>query len=429
LSAVTDDNERFKGMKASANANLKLVRLRRMRVTATCLLAAMIALLIASVGWQASYPWLAWVRAFAEAGTVGAIADWYAVVALFRHPLGVAMPHTAIIPKNQARIAESLGSFVEQNFLTTEIVVGRLSEYNAAGALATWLAEKENSSAIANVVVESLPRLLERIDEEDVKVLFDRLLLPQLRTLDVSRIAGQVLGVLTEGNRHQPLLDRGLVAVEAWLTANVNLIKAKFSEASRFTPAPLDAYIVNKFVEGIVVLVHEVAANPDHELRRQFDSAFITLSADLQTAANYRRFGRVLLRDCIRHIKAGGYYRVFLDRIQARVAMDAASDQSVAHDMISGALVSLGKTMVSASSIQNKLNAWWLEIARMLVLRYRHQLSGLITDVVKGWDAQEVSGKFEAEIGWDLQFIRINGTFVGGLVGLLIHTCVFAVMR
>ncbi|MCP3710679.1 DUF445 domain-containing protein [Paraburkholderia sp. CNPSo 3274] len=426
---MTDDNEHLQGVKASASANLKLVRLKRMRVTATCLLATMIALLMASVAWQAHYPWLAWVRAFAEAGTVGAIADWYAVVALFRHPLGVAMPHTAIIPKNQARIAESLGGFVEQNFLTTEIVVGRLSEYNAARALAIWLAEKENSSTIADVVVESLPRLLERFDESDVEALFDRLLLPQLRALDVSRLAGQVLGVLTEGNRHQPLLDRGLVAVESWLVANVDLIKAKFGEASRFTPAPLDAYIVNKFVEGIVALVHEVAANPDHELRRQFDAAVTTLSLDLQTAAAYRRFGRILMRDCIRHVKAGDYYRVLLDRVQARVAADAASDRSVAHDMIARALVSLGKTLVSANAIQNKLNAWWLEIARMLVLRYRRQLSGLITDVVKGWDAQEVSGKFEAEIGRDLQFIRINGTFVGGLVGVLIHTCVFVVVR
>jgi len=118
-----------------------------------------------------------------------------------------------------------------------------------------------------------------------------------------------------------------------------------------------------------------------------------------------------------------------LDRVQARVAADVASDRSVAHDMIAGAMVSLGKTMASASAIQNKLNSWWLEIARMLVLRYRHQLSGLITDVVKGWDAQEVSGKFEAEIGRDLQFIRINGTFVGGLAGVLIHTCVFVATR
>ncbi len=428
MSSVTDDSERVDGVNVRAPVSIKVARLKRMRTTATCLLAAMIALLVVSIAWQASHPWLAWVRAFAEAGTVGAVADWYAVVALFRHPLGIAMPHTAIIPRNQARIAESLGNFVEQNFLTTELVVGRLSEYNAARALAMWLAEKENSSTIADVVVESLPRLLERIDESDVEDLFDRLLLPQLRALDVSRVAGQILGVLTEGNRHQPLLDRGLDAVERWLTANVGMIKAKFNEASRFTPAPLDTYIVNKFVEGVVALVHEVAANPDHELRRQFDAAVAELSRDLQTAAQYRRFGRLLLRDCIRHFKAGDYYRLLLDRVRARVAADAASEQSVARDMIAGALTSFGKTMVSASAMQNKLNAWWLEIARMLVLRYRHQLSGLITDVVKGWDAQEVSGKFEAEIGRDLQFIRINGTFVGGLVGVLIHACVLVAM-
>ncbi len=429
MSSVTDDHERYRGVQVTATVERKRIGLKRMRATATCLVAVMIALLCASVIWQTSYPWLTWLRAFAEAGTVGAIADWYAVVALFRHPLGIAMPHTAIIPKNQARIAESLGGFVEQHFLTTELVVGRLSEYNAARAAAQWLAAKDNSAAIADIVVDSLPRLLERVDESDVETLFERYLFPQLRVLDVSRLAGRVLGVLAEGNRHQPLLDRGLVALETWLTANVELIKAKFSEASRFTPAPLDGYIVNKFVEGIVALVHEVAANPDHELRHQFDAAVEALSVDLQTAADYRRFGRRLVRDCIRHVRGGDYARIVLDRVRTRVGAEIASGESNVRDVIASALASLGKTVTSASAIESKLNAWWLDVARTLVVRYRHQLSGLITDVVKGWDAQEVSGKFETEIGRDLQFIRINGTFVGGLVGVLIHTCVFVATR
>ena len=429
MSYVTGSDGSPGRAKVDAVGDDKLVRLRRMRTTATCLLAAMIALLITCVAWQAAHPWLAWPRAFAEAGTVGAIADWYAVVALFRRPCGIPIPHTAIIPQNQQRIAESLGSFVEENFLTPEVVIGRLSGFNAAQALAGWLAVRENSVAIADVVADSLPRLLEGIDETDVEHLFDRLVIPQLRTFDVSRMAGQVLDVLTEGNRHQPLLDRGLSALETWLSNNVGLIKAKFSEASKFTLPTLDAYIVNKFVEGIIALMHEVVANPEHELRRRFDVAMQELSSELRSSAVYRRFGRLLLRDCIRHLEEGGYYGVLLDHIRAYVLADLGSERSVVRDVLAGTCVSMGKGMLSETSIQQKLNAWWLDIARLLVLRHRHQLSALITDVVKGWDAKEVSSKLEAEIGRDLQFIRINGTFVGGTAGVLIHACVFLVMR
>ena len=414
---------------AQATADEKLVRLTRMRTTATCLLAAMIALLIACVAWQMAHPWLAWPRAFAEAGTVGAIADWYAVVALFRHPCGIPIPHTAIIPKNQQRIAESLGSFIEENFLTPEVIVGRLSGFNAAQALAGWLAVRENSATIADVVAGSLPRLLDDMDEADIEHFFDRIVIPQLRTLDVSRLAAEVLDILTEGNRHQPLLDRGLSVVESWLSNNVGLIKAKFSEASKFTLPTLDAYIVNKFVEGIIALMHEVVANPEHELRRRFDVAVQDLAGEMRSSAAYRRFGRLLLRDCIRHLEDGGYYGVLLDHVRAYVLADLGNKHSVVRDMLSSTFVSMGKGVLSEPSIQQKLNAWWLDIANLLVLRHRHQLSALITDVVKGWDAKEVSGKLEAEIGRDLQFIRINGTFVGGTVGVLIHACVFLFAR
>lgn len=429
MSFVTQRNGHVQRAELDPTGDRKLARLKRMRTTATCLLAAMIVLLIGCVAWQAQHPWLAWPRAFAEAGTVGAIADWYAVVALFRYPCGIPIPHTAIIPKNQQRIAESLGSFVEENFLTPELIVGRLRGFNAAEALAGWLAVPENSATVAEVVAGSLPRLLDDIDERDVEYLFDRLVIPQLRTLEVSRLAGQVLTILTEGNRHQPLLDRGLSAVQTWLSANVGLIKAKFSEASKLTLASLDGYIVNKFVDGIIALIHEVAANPEHELRRRFDVAVEELSSNLRTSAVYRRFGRLLLRDCIRHLEEAGYYRVMLDHVRGTVLADLGGKDSVVRDMLTGTLVSIGKGVASEPSIQRKLNAWWLDVAGLLVLRHRHQLSALITDVVTGWDTKEVSRKVEAEIGRDLQYIRINGTFVGGAVGVLIHACVWLVLR
>ncbi len=400
---------------------LKQQRLTRMRITATCLLAAMVGLLIICVILQGDYPALAWLRAFAEAGTVGAIADWYAVVALFRHPFGIPAPHTAIIPRNQQRIANGLGSFVEQNFLTPEIVVDRLRGQNTAAAVANWLARPENSRIIANSVAKSVPALLGSFNDKQVARLFERTVVPQLRTLDVSRLAGNVLTILTEGGRHQPLLNHGLRALERWLVANSDMVKAKFGEASRYTPALLDRYIVNKFVEGIIALLHEVVAHPHHELRQQFDAAIQDMIGKLQTSDDYRRVGKVWMRDCIRYLRREDYYRILWERVRARLSADIGSERSLSRDTIAGTLASLGKSVSEDPAIQRKLNAWWLDLVRTVMLRYGRHISALITEVVQGWNADEVSRKIEAEIGPDLQYIRINGTFVGGAVGVLLH--------
>ena len=429
MSVFAGDGDGARPATGNAREDHKASGLKRMRRTATCLLAFMIALLFVCVAWQADHPWLAWLRAFAEAGTVGAIADWYAVVALFRHPLGLRIPHTAIIPRNQRRIAESLGNFVEENFLTPELIIGRLSGHDAAQALARWLAQPANSRGVADTVADAVAGLLDGFDEADVQWFFDRLVIPQLRTLDVSRLAGDVLKVLTEGERHQPWLDHGLEALEKWLTANVDMIKAKFSETSRYTPAPLDAYIVRKFIEGIISLLHEAAANPNHALRRQFDENLQALAVRLQTSAVHRRFGKSLMRDCIRYFRRGDYYRVLLEHLRMRVMADLGHEQSAMRDALTRMLASLGKRISREPAIRHKLNAWWLALARELVVRYGRQLPTLITEVVKGWNAGEVSRKIEAEIGRDLQYVRINGTFVGGMVGVLLHAATLVVMR
>ncbi|MGF6819977.1 uncharacterized membrane-anchored protein YjiN (DUF445 family) [Paraburkholderia atlantica] len=402
--------------------------LQRMRRIALGLLLVMIALLAACVAWQGDHAWLAWPRAFAAAGMAGAIADWYAVVALFRHPLGLRIPHTAIIARNQQRIAQSLGNFVEENFLTPELIIGRLREHRASQALARWLTEPANSRGVADVIADSIAGVLEDSNGTDLTWFFDRLLIPQLRTLDISRVAGDALKVLTQGERHQPLLDHGLVSLEQWLTCNANIIKAKFSEASKYTPAPLDGYIVRKFIEGIIALLHEVAASPEHELRRQFDEALQDLIVRLRTSATHRRFGKSLMRDCIRHFREENYQRVLIAHLRSRVIGDLAREQSSLRDALARVLASLGKRIAREPAIQRKLDAWWLALARELVVRYRHQFSALVTDVVQSWNADEVSRKIEMEIGRDLQYVRINGTLVGGMVGVLLHaaTLVFA---
>lgn len=425
MNAPSGDEDLLRAAASIPHAH-KAVRLQRMRRIATGLLAGMVAVLFMCVIWQPAHPALVWVRAFAEAGTVGAIADWYAVVALFRRPLGLPLPHTAIIPRNQQRIAQSLGDFVETHFLAPELVVGRLRGHNAAWALAAWLAVPANSRAAGSIVADSLPRLLDGLDDADVERFFERVAVPRLRRFDVARVLGALLAALTEGGHHQPLLDRGLAGLEQWLAANRELVKARFSAASKYTPAPLDAYIVKKFVEGIVALLHEVSANPDHELRHQFDAVVQDLIVQLRVSPSHGRLGRALMRDCIRHFRREGYLRRALARLRDCVSADIDNQESVLRSVAADMLMALGKSVRDDPALQRKLNAWWLELAHALVLRYRSALSALITDVVKGWGAEEVGEKIEAEIGRDLQFVRINGALVGGAAGVLLHAATLA---
>jgi uncharacterized membrane-anchored protein YjiN (DUF445 family) len=400
---------------------LKYARLQRMQWLATALLGAMLILLAASITFKTTLPWLQWIQAFAEAATVGAVADWFAVVALFHHPLGLPIPHTAIIPKNKDRIGETLGSFVEHNFLTPENVVRKLQQRNLSNAVAEWLADRANSESLAERVCVLIPAMLNALDDEDLRRFVDRTIAPQLSKLDVARLAGNVLSVLTADGRHQALLDRALTALEEWITANQGMIETKFNEASKYTPNFVDTYIVNKFIEGIIALLHEVARNPEHDIRRQFDRATEQFIHKLKTSPQYREQGEMLKRDFLEHIKREDYYRVVWNDIKERLIADLGSDRSLIRANVAEALTKVGAGLRDDDALQLKLNGWMLKAIEALLLKHRHQVSRLITDVVKEWDAREVAEKIELEVGKDLQYIRINGTLVGGTVGVLLH--------
>ena len=406
------------------HAGLKYQRLRRMQRLATALLCAMLVLLALSAAFKTTYPWLQWVQAFAAAATVGAIADWFAVVALFHHPLGLPFPHTAIVPANKDRIGESLGHFVEHNFLTAENVIRKLEQRNLTKSVSEWLAGRANSHGLAERLCALIPALLNTLGDKDFKRFVDRAIAPQLEKLDVASIAGDILTLLTAGGRHQVVLDRVLQKLEAWLIVNQDMIKAKFGEASKYTPGFLDSYIVNKFVAGIIALLHEIARDSDHRIRRQFDQLTNEFIHNLKTSAVYREQGEVLKREFLEHLEREDYYGVVWNDIKQRILADLADDHSVIRDYLAETLVRVGGGLRDDPAVQTKLNAWLLQAIELLLVRHRHQVSGLITDVVKGWDAREVAEKMELEIGKDLQYIRINGTLVGGTVGLLLHAVI-----
>jgi len=400
---------------------LKQARLRAMQRFATALLGAMLLLLALSVAFKDAHPAMQWLQAFAVAASVGAIADWFAVVALFHHPLGLPLPHTAIVPRNKDRIGESLGHFVEHNFLTVENVVRKLEQRNLARAAADWLAAARNAGDVAAQTCALIPAALNALDDADLRRLFDRTLAAQLQKLDVAAMARSVLTVLTAGGRHQALLDRGLHALESWLVHHQDAITARFGDASKYTPRVFDAYIVKKFVAGVVALLHEIAADPEHEIRRQFDRATQDFIARLNASAEYREQAEAFKREFLAHLERENYYQVVWEDIKARLRADVESGRSVLRRHMQEALMKLGSGLREDPVLQEKLNAWLLHVIESMLIRHRHQVSSLITEVVKGWDARELTEKIELEMGRDLQYIRINGTLVGGLVGVLLH--------
>jgi len=410
-----------------AVTGVKQAGLRDMRRAATALLCVMLALLLISIHYQSAYSWLHWVRAAAEAAVVGAIADWYAVIALFRHPFGIPLPHTAIIPNKKDSIGQSLGVFVEQNFLTPDNILRKLHKHNVACAAAAWLIERRNSRTVADTLADLMPAAMNALADKDVRTLFDKTVVPHLLQLDVARIAGRALELLMKDNRHQATLERVLTAMEELLAQNEERIRVKFGEGSRFTPRIVDAYIVRKFIAGVIALLHEVKVDPDHELRRKFDAATKQFIEDLKTSSEYRDKGRAVMQDFIHTLANDDYYARLWSDFRRRIVDDLRNQDSTIKEQVSVALASLGHGILADRALQEKVNAWLAEAVPGIVSRHGHQISSLISDVVKSWDAVDVSRKLELEIGRDLQFIRINGTLVGGFVGVVLHAIAISI--
>ena len=405
----------------------KRSRLRRMQHLALTLLGVSLALLIFSARYQSLWPWLRWVRAFAEASAIGAIADWYAVVALFRRPLGLPIPHTAIIPRNQASIGRTLGQFVSEHLLTPDNIVSRLERLDMARQLAGWLTVPANAAAVAASLTSSIPALLRAADDADLRRLFRATIVPRLLQLDAARIAAKLVERLLDADLHRVALDRGLPALDRWLLANEALLREKFAQASRYTPQFIDEYIVRKFLQGVRSLLHDVVSDPVHPLRGAFDAGLRTWTQELSQSAESREAARDWLRAAIEIWLVDEDLRRLREALASYAEADLAGSDSLLRQHAAALIVALSEGVLREQSILDRLNRAWLRLARSMTSRHGAQIASLIAEVVGGWDASEVGRRIELEIGRDLQFIRINGALVGGIVGLLLYAGTLAI--
>ena len=400
-------------------------RLDRMKRRATGLLVGAVVVYVVTLILEPRFPWIAFVRAMAEAAMVGGLADWFAVTALFRHPLGIPIPHTAIIPSRKDRVARTLGAFVQTNFLTRAVVEARLRNARVGERIATWIAKPENARLIARQTASALASGAQVLRDEDVQEMIGNSLEDRIRKTQIAPIAGRLLGVVTQGNRHQELLDEAIVLIARFVEQNHDLIRARVQQESKWwIPASVDEKIFQKIVTSIERTLVEIRDDPGHPLRDRFDVSLRGFVDSLQhspeTLARAEEIKQDLLdAEAVRRFSASLW-------VDAKAALLRFADRAGAADHEGGtmerALTSFGQAMLADPGLMRKVDDMVVDVAAGLVERYQREIANLITHTVQNWDAEVTTRRIELAIGRDLQYIRINGTIVGALAGLVIYT-------
>ena len=405
-------------------------RLARMKWRASGLLILAGLLYTLAQAFERQYPWLFWVSVTAEASMVGAIADWFAVTALFHHPLGMRfIPHTAIIPRNKQRIAVGLSHFIQSNFLTSEAVVQRIRDFRPARTLYGWLIRVDNAEAVANYVVRFTAHGLAALDDDRVRNYLQQTITRRLREADFAGGAAQLLDVLTENKRHHELLDAALRALDevlaksetqAYIASEVGKSAPLLKSLSDWLGLKLDDRAALKIVEVAVKKISEVRQDQDHELRRRFDAFVADFVRRLKSDDALReRIHR--LRDEALESEALGRYIASL-WTEFRQWLIAEHDRSPAslHQRVTAMVESLGRSLRADQEMQQWIDEQILRGVPALVEEHRAKIGRFIEDQIMSWQEEKLVVELERHIGPDLQYIRINGTLVGGLAGLLI---------
>jgi uncharacterized membrane-anchored protein YjiN (DUF445 family) len=400
-------------------------RLDQMKRRATGLLVLASLIYIGTRLFESRVPWLGFVRAMAEAAMIGGLADWFAVTALFRHPLGIPIPHTAIIPARKDRVARTLGAFVQHNFLTRDVIRARLSSLLIGERLARWISQPENARTIARQAAKALSAGAQVLRDDDVQALIDRSIEGGIRKARIAPIAGKLLSVVTQSNRHQELLDEALVLVARTVEQNHDLIRARVErESPWWVPTAVDRKIFLKIVTSIERGLVEIRDDPQHPLRERFDQALRTFIENLEHSAETNARAEELKNEfldteSVRRFSAS----IWVDAKAALLRYaETAETEPREGGAMERALTAFGEAVLADPELVKKVDEFITDVAVFLVDRYQQDIAGLITHTVQNWDPEVTTRRIELAIGRDLQFIRINGTLVGALAGLLIYT-------
>jgi len=401
-------------------------RAQRMRRVATGLLVAMAVAFLLLHRFAGPHPAWGYAIAFTEAAMVGGLADWFAVTALFRRPLGLPIPHTAIIPTNKDRIADTMAAFLRDNFLTPQVVARRLSGFNLAASAGGFLADPDRAeqSRLRAGAANLLADILESLDPERIGLQVRAGLAHQLEKIQVAPLLGQMLSAMIVDRRHLPLLEGAVRWAGQTLEANEDLVRAMISERAnglmRF--AGLDTRIANAVLDGLYKLMAEMIVHPDHPLKLKVEGMLEELAWKLVHDPETREKVESAKRELIANPAVADWWQAVWERLRHGLINAARDPDAGLGAGISGMLGELGQALRSDPALQLQINRFARRTLVGVASRYGDEIVRLVSETVKRWDAGTVTARLESAVGRDLQFIRINGTLVGGLFGLAIHT-------
>jgi uncharacterized membrane-anchored protein YjiN (DUF445 family) len=395
-----------------------------MRLLATFMLVAMAILFAAATRLQPVHPAWGFVRAFAEAAMVGGLADWFAVTALFRHPLGLPIPHTAIIPRNKDRIGDTLALFLRDNFLIPSVVARRMRHVDIAGAIGRFLANPAPEGRLREGASRLLASLLESLDEERLGGMVKSAVSARLKTLDVSPLLGKTLEAAINEERHVPMLDSIVTWAGRTLDANEDIIRDMVHQKAGWIVrlAGLDERLADAIVDGLRRLTIDMAVDPKHPLREKAEEGLAGLAWDMQwdeeTKAKVEGWKTEILANKAVNDWVGGLW----EGSRAALLRAARDPDAVLAGKFGEALKQLGESVQQDPRLKGAINKFARRAVVGVVATYGSGIVTLVSETVRSWDARTITGRLENAVGRDLQYIRINGTLVGGLVGVIIHT-------
>ncbi|HEX5237431.1 MAG TPA: DUF445 domain-containing protein [Sphingomicrobium sp.] len=394
-----------------------------MKVVATGLLVAMAAVFVVTRLLEPQYPPLSYVKAFAEAAMVGGLADWFAVTALFRHPLSLPIPHTAIIPRNKDRIGEALANFIRENFLIPSVVARRMQKFDVAGAVGRFLQTPAGEGTRIRAGASRLiADLFEGLDDERLGGIVKGAIAARLRRTEVSPLLGHALASAINEDRHVPMLEAAIRWTARALDANEQLIRDMVRKKANWVLklAGLDEKLANAVIDGLRKLTAEMSTDPAHPVRLKVEEALAQLANDLQTRPETQARVEAIKDQLLDNKSVSLWLDTIWQKGREAVIRAARNPDAVMAGKLGEVLKSMGGTLEKDRRIRAAINQFARRAVVGMAASYGGSIVKLVSETIRGWDARTVTARLEAAVGRDLQYIRINGTVVGGLVGLVL---------
>ena len=407
------------------NDDVKRKQLRKYKAFATGLFVLMAVIFIVMTLLQKSNSshWIGYVRAFAEAAMVGALADWFAVTALFRHPLGLPIPHTNLIENSKQRLGDNLGSFVVSNFLSPQNIRPYIQKLKISNFVGEWLGKEKNQNILIRNISDIVLDILNKLDDTAVSLFISKKVSEMTDDIQFNKVVGNGIGYILEKNDHQRIITNLSRQIKEYILENDEMIKDRVKKGSyTFIPSFVDNKIADKIADGLSDFFKEIEENPQHEVRVLITKKIHEFSVDLKEDPKWNDEFKTIKNGLLKNDKLEEYSNDIWVSIKKTLMKELQEEHSALKSYLSKNLNEFAQNLKTDESLQNKIDHWVRVTAYKYILKNTHQFGNLISTTVGNWQGKELSEKLELEVGKDLQFIRVNGTLVGGLVGLIIYT-------